>query len=84
MKADNSTAHVGLRRGEVSVGERVLVYGDQCPSASGRNMTLAPPCVKIAKGAGVVTRIISDDYVEVKFDSGVKFKEGDSVENQSH
>jgi hypothetical protein len=81
MKIDESTAHVGLNRGEVSVGDHVELYGSKCkrmPKSSEQS------CEKVSKGHGVVTEILNDNYSAIKFDNGVAFQEGDFIEKHSH
>lgn len=81
MKIDDTTAHVGLTRGEVKEGDHVELYGNSCGihlKGEGRN------CTKVNKGHGTVTQILNNDYVTVKFENGVKFAEGDFVEKHSH
>lgn len=79
MKIDESTAHVGLNRDEVKPGDHVELYGNKCSGAKDNR-----ECKKISKGHGVVTDIISDNYVSVKFEPGVAFQEGDFIEKHSH
>jgi len=79
MKIDENTAHVGLNKAEVSIGDHVELYGSKCTTAKGQRN-----CKKISKGHGVVTEVLSDDYAAVKFDSGVAFQEGDFIEKHSH
>ena len=79
MKIDESVAHVGLKNSEVSEGDHVELFTNQC-----RNVKDVQNCQKVSKGHGVVTKVISDDYVTVKFNDGVSFKEGDTVEKHSH
>lgn len=81
MKLDDSTAHVGLRKGEAKVGDHVVLYSDSCsPKLKGE----ARQCTKKERGHGTVTQVVSDNYLEVKFASGVEFKEGDFVEKHGH
>ncbi len=79
MKIDDSTAHVGLNKSEVSVGDHVELFSNQC-----HNIKVDGVCKKISKGHGLVTGVINNDYVSVKFDQGVTFKEGDFIEKHSH
>lgn len=79
MKIDGSTAHVGLNRNEAKAGDHVELYGNVCTGPKdGRE------CKRISKGHGVVSEIISDNYVAVKFDQGVSFQEGDFIEKHTH
>jgi hypothetical protein len=79
MKIDENTAHVGLNKNEVAVGDHVQLYGNKCTSTK-----VEQNCKKISKGHGVVSQILSDDYAAVKFDIGVAFQEGDFIEKHSH
>jgi hypothetical protein len=81
MKVNDNTAHVGLSKNEVAVGDHVELYGNRC-TGSGKNTDRS--CEKISKGHGVVTQIINDNYASVQFDSGVAFQEGDFIEKHSH
>jgi hypothetical protein len=79
MKVSDDTAHVGLNKKEVSIGDHVELYGNKCSGAKDSRT-----CAKIFKGHGTVVQVISDDYAAVKFDSGVVFVEGDFIEKHSH
>ncbi len=81
MKINDNTAHVGLNKNEVVLGDHVELYGNRC-AGSGKNSDRS--CEKVSKGHGVVTQIISDNYVSVQFDKGVAFQEGDFIEKHSH
>lgn len=81
MKIDDSTAHVGLTRGEVKEGDHVELYGNSCEvKLKGESRK----CTKVNKGHGTVTEVLNNDYVTVKFADGTKFAEGDFVEKHSH
>ncbi len=81
MKIDDSTAHVGLKNSEVSVGDHVELYSNKCPANKfDRNKT----CEKVLLGHGAVTEIINENYVAVKFENGIAFHEGEFVEKHSH
>ena len=85
MKMDDNVAHVGIKSSEVSVGDHVELYGNQCPQKSIKlDISVAQPCKKVMKGHGAVTEILSEDYAAVKFENGVAFKEGDFIEKHSH
>lgn len=85
MKIDDSTAHVGLNRGEATTGDHVVLYGNSCsPGGGGGQGIGGRTCTKIEKGHGTVTQILSENYVTVKFSEGVKFEEGDFIEKHSH
>ncbi|OYZ23546.1 MAG: hypothetical protein B7Y39_04360 [Bdellovibrio sp. 28-41-41] len=81
MKIDDSNAHVGLNSDEVSIGDHVELYGNQCKKMS---RVTDQTCTKVSKGHGVVTQILNDNYSSIKFDSGVAFQEGDFIEKHSH
>jgi hypothetical protein len=86
MKLDENTAHIGLKKGEASVGDHVELYGNKCtgPSSGRQGNAGSRSCEKVAKGHGTVTQILSENYVEVKFAAGVSFQEGDFIEKHSH
>lgn len=79
MKIDENSAHVGLNKNEVAIGDHVQLYGNKCTNRKGDQN-----CQKISKGHGVITEILNEDYAAVKFDSGVVFQEGDFIEKHSH
>ncbi len=81
MKISDSTAHVGLKNNEVSVGDHVELYSNKCPISRTDTMKT---CQKVLKGHGTVTEIINDNYAAVKFENGVTFNEGEFVEKHSH
>lgn len=81
MKIDESTAHVGLNRNEVKIGDEVRLYSDVCtPKLRGEKRT----CSKKEKGHGKVSEVVNENYVTVKFEPTVEFKEGDFVEKDNH
>ena len=82
MKVSENIAHVGLTKSEATTGDHVELYGNKCNRAA--KSLGEQNCIKVAKGHGVVTENINDDYVAVKFDSGVSFQEGDFIEKHSH
>lgn len=85
MKVDDSTAHVGLNRGEATTGDHVVLYGNSCTGGGGgKGDGGGRTCTKKEKGHGTVTEVLSDNYVAVKFAAGVKFEEGDFIEKHSH
>ncbi len=81
MKIDDSTAHVGLKNSEVSVGDHVELYSNKCPTSK---FDTTKTCQKILRGHGTVTEIVNDNYAAVRFDNGVTFNEGEFVEKHSH
>ena len=81
MKIDDSTAHVGLNRSEVKIGDHVELYGNDCRRDTGGQDY---SCQKFSKGHGRVTQILNDNYAAIKFDPGVMFKEGDYIEKHTH
>ncbi len=81
MKMDESTAHVGIRDSEVNVGDHVELYGNKCAR---NRASEEQSCVRVSKGHGTITQILNADYSTVKFDSGVAFQEGDTIEKHSH
>jgi len=84
MKLDEHTAHIGLNSKEVNVGDHVELYENKCTKPSKSASSNTPSCQKIHKGHGLVTKVIGEDYSEVKFDDGVIFEEGNFIEKHSH
>ena len=84
MKIDDSTAHVGIRGSEVSVGDHVELYANKCSKGGKAANDYVGECSKVLKGHGVISQILNQDYTTVKFDSGVSFQEGDFIEMHSH
>lgn len=81
MKMDESTAHVGIKNNEVNVGDHVELYGNKCARNKASD---DQSCVRVSKGHGTITQILSADYSTVKFENGVTFQEGDFIEKHSH
>lgn len=81
MKIDESTAHVGLMRNEVAVGDHVELYTNHCINNRAANQQ---ECEKVSRGHGTVTQLLNENYTLVKFDDGVTFREGDYVEKHTH
>ena len=89
MKIDSRTAHVGINKSEVQIGDHVELFGNKCtkknPAAENGDIKKAQfSCIKVEKGHGQVFEILGDNYVSVKFDEGVSFEEGDFIEKHSH
>lgn len=80
MKVDNRTAHIGINRSEVSVGDHVELYANRCT----RIKDSPGECQKVGKGHGTIKEILGDNYVSVNFDEGVVFEEGDFIEKHTH
>lgn len=79
MKTESDEAHVGIGSGEVEAGDYVVLYRNSCTGLKGNRS-----CKKIQTGHGIVTSVLSEDYSAVKFEPGVDFKEGDTVEKHNH
>ena len=86
MEIDENTAHVGLGKSEAGAGDHVELYAHKCRNirSSVPQLSVDQVCTKVSRGHGRVTTIINDDYVVVKFDTGVSFEEGDFIEKHSH
>ena len=81
MKINETTAHVGLKKDEVQVGDHVELYANKCQrNRQDENKS----CEKVLKGHGTVTAILNDNYSAVQFDNGVDFHEGEFVEKHNH
>ena len=72
MKLSDTVAHVCLGDREVSVGDRVTVYRNDC---LGKKV-----CERVLVGRGKVTTLLNEHYSEVTLDSPAKFDEGNIVE----
>ena len=81
MKINDSTAHVGLNKDEVKVGDHVELYANKCQRSRQDDNK---PCQKVLKGHGTVTEIVNENYAAVQFDTGVNFTEGEFVEKHTH
>lgn len=84
MKMSPDLAHVYLGNNEVQVGDRVTAFKHNCSRASGDKLPdlKKEECAREKLGNGTVVKILNDRYSEVKFDSGVVFEEGTSVEKE--
>lgn len=72
MKTAPGEAHVCLGKGEVAVGDKVVIFKNHCQGKT---------CVKTKVGEGQVIEILNDHYSVVKAD-GVAIEEGYIVEPQ--
>ena len=72
MKLSNTVAHVCLGNREVSVGDPVALYRNEC---LGKKV-----CEKVRIGRGKVTALLNEHYSEVTLDGPAKFDEGNIVE----
>jgi hypothetical protein len=81
MKLSGTEAHVGMGAKDVSVGDHVELYRHAC---TGTGKPSERSCKRQEVGHGEVVQILNDDYSLVRFDSGVSFSEGDTVEKHSH
>lgn len=61
---------------EVKLNDSVQLYKNKCSGIIDTERT----CIQVYKGQGIVTRIVNQNYVAVKFDDGVLFQEGDLVQ----
>lgn len=85
MKVGEEEAHVGIGSDELAVGDHVELYHNECQSSPvGERARSVSKCKKVSYGHGEVTEIINNDYSVVKFPSGTKFTEGDTVEKHVH
>ena len=80
MKLDDRTAHVELPPGSVGAGDAVALVELRCPDKVVRRRHSPPDgCDTLVRGAGTVTKVLSDKYTVVEFPKGLSFKEGDVV-----
>lgn len=84
MKMNDTDAHVGFGSKEVSAGDHVQLFRNQCKKIGPGSDGPTTNCTRKALGHGTVTKVYSEDYSAVKFEGGVDFKEGDSVEKHPH
>lgn len=87
MKVGENEAHVGMGKIDVSVGDHVELYRNVCTgsASSGREGGGGDrTCRKEPTGHGEVTQVLNEDYSVVKFPSGTKFAEGDTLEKHAH
>lgn len=80
MKVSEREAHVCLNKEEVSVGDRVTAFYNDCQTRNMGDQRGQGLCIKTTLGKGTVTKILNDHYSLVKFDDGVKFSEATFVE----
>jgi hypothetical protein len=88
MKMGPDSAHVCLGDNEVKAGDRVVAYKHNCSQGAvghpNHNLSNVEntSCVREKLGSGTVVKTLNDHYSEVKFDSGVLFGEGTTVEKE--
>ena len=75
MKTSDTEAHVCLGKGEVSVGDHVHLFHNDCTSGS-----KPIQCQRVPVADGEVEQIFDDHYSLVRFPSGTAFAEGDTIE----
>lgn len=74
MKVNEQEAHVCLGSNEVKVGDKLVVYNNDCKSQN--------RCLKVKVGEAKVTQVLDEHYSIVQFDPGVAFEEGTVLEKQ--
>jgi hypothetical protein len=82
MKVSAETAHVSLGAEEVSEGDAVTLYRNQCersPRASSKTALSKLNCTRIRIGEGTVTEVLNENYSVVAVSPGTSFEEGDEV-----
>lgn len=72
MKLSDTVAHVCLGEGQVSVGDRVTLFRNDCV---GKKV-----CEKVPVGQGKITKNLNEHYSEVTLTNPAKFSEGNFVE----
>lgn len=84
MKIDDGTAHVCLGKGEVDVGDRVVLYDTQCGAPGTALATASFPvtCRRLRIGEARVIQTLNDHYSIVELDPSVQVKEGTIVEKK--
>lgn len=74
MNLQGGESHISLGSKEVSVGDKVGVFRNECEKRGKKSS-----CSERLVGEGVVTAVLSDRYSAAKFPSGVEVREGDAV-----
>jgi hypothetical protein len=88
MKLGPDSAHVCLGNNEVKKGDRVDAFKNNCSQhivghpIHSLSKDESTSCVREKLGSGTVIKTLNDHYSEVKFDSGVLFEEGTTVEKK--
>lgn len=84
MKISDTQAHVCIDRDEVSVGDTVSLFRNECrtrpdtsPKSPSRTKT---ECGKNFVAKGTVVELLNEHYAIANFPSGTDFREGDVVE----
>jgi hypothetical protein len=78
-------AHVGMGSKDVSVGDHIELYRNECtPSLGAAVRATERTCKKVPGGHGEVTQVLNEDYSIVNFPAGTKFSEGDTIEKHAH
>ena len=81
MKISDREAHVCMGNQEVSPGDRVTFFKNECRREAGPPQEFSSTtCRKIYLGGGEVVRPLNEHYSVVRVDPGVKFEEGTVVE----
>lgn len=87
---DEQTAQVCLGDGEVAVGDKVVIFENDCrmPTPSRQEPVISPGsdalgrCERIELGSGVVERLLNQHYSVVRFPAGIPVRAGDTVDKQ--
>ena len=79
MKIDDIVAHVSVGNKEVSVGDRMSLFRNECekirPVRSARSQ-----CKLVKLGEGTVIEVFNEHYSAIKFEHTLSYQEGDLVE----
>ena len=83
IKLNESEGHICMGIGEVSPGDRVTLYKNQCTRPTGSKQNVATVmCKKMLLGEGEVVRALNEHYSVLRVDPGVEFEEGTMVEKK--
>ncbi len=84
MKIDDGTAHVCLGKGEVDIGDRLVVYDNRCGLQAGASRTTPYPfdCRMVRVGEARVVQTLNDHYSVIQLEPGLEANEGQIVEKE--
>ena len=80
MKMDKNTAHVCLGENDVTKGDKVIFYNNQCDRNDTRKEGVKGLCKMENIGVGLVSKILNSHYSEVKTEGDFNFSEGTLVQ----
>lgn len=86
MKTSETEAQVDLGKGEVSEGDALVLYRNDCRQvpAGTRGVVAQNACAKVESGRGQVAEVLNENYSIAVFPPGAAFEKGDIVEKHKH